>query len=151
MSAASGTTLNGADVARLLPHRHPVLLLDGVTDLVPGESGTGLKNISISDPVFAGHFPGEPIYPGAQLIEVSAQVAAVLLNSVPNEGGESQIGYLASVKRFAFTQPIRPGDQVSIRVEKKTVFGLLAEFSVVARVRGAVVAKGSIVVATVER
>lgn len=145
------SSLSGADVVRLLPHRHPVLLLDGVTELVPGEAGTGLKNISISDPVFAGHFPSEPIYPGAHLIEVSAQVAAVILNALPTDNGEPQIGYLATVKRFVFTQPIRPGDQVSIRVEKKTVFGLLAEFSVVARVKGAVVAKGSIVIATVGR
>ncbi|WP_426625856.1 3-hydroxyacyl-ACP dehydratase FabZ [Leifsonia sp. McL0607] len=150
MSTDTGS-LSGADVVRLLPHRHPVLLLDGVSELIPGEAGTGLKNISISDPVFAGHFPGEPIYPGAHLIEVSAQVAAVILNALPTEDGEPRIGYLATVKRFAFTQPIRPGDQVSIHVEKKTVFGLLAEFSVVARVKGAVVAKGSIVIATAGR
>jgi len=148
---AGARTLTGADVVKLLPHRHPMLLLDGVTELIAGEAGTGLKNISISDPVFAGHFPGEPIYPGAHLIEVSAQVAAVILNALPTEDGEPQIGYLATVKRFVFTQPIRPGDQVSIRVEKKTVFGLLAEFSVVARVLGAVVAKGSIVIAIAGR
>ena len=112
---------------RFLPHRHPFLLIDRVEELEPGVSAVGVKNVSISDPVFAGHFPDHPIYPGVLLIEAAAQLSGILLAS---SAGEPAQGYLASVKRFKFVEIVRPGDSLRVHTRHRTSFASLHEFSV---------------------
>jgi 3-hydroxyacyl-[acyl-carrier-protein] dehydratase len=120
----------GADeIARLLPHRYPFLLLDRVTALQPGVSAEAVKNVSAADPVLAGHFPGRMLYPGVLLVECVAQLAAVIYGSAAlgaaasgaagtGDGGvASRVGYLAEIRQTKFLRPVVPGDQVLIRAQ----------------------------------
>lgn len=132
------------DVSRRLPHRHPLLLLDRVDDLEVGVSAVGTKNVSISDPVFAGHFPGNPIYPGVHMIEVAAQLCG-LIGSSDEQG--SVLGYLASIKRFRFRALVVPGDQMKITARAGASIGALTEFAVEITVDGGVVASGVLAIA----
>jgi 3-hydroxyacyl-[acyl-carrier-protein] dehydratase len=141
-----GVVLTAADILARLPHRHPFVMLDAVTELVPSRSGTALKNISISDSVFTGHFPGEPIYPGVLLIESAGHLCGLIMADL-GEAAAPAIRYLASVKRFRFTTLVRPGDQVIIRATAGTSFGGMTEFSVALGVNGTDVASGSLVIA----
>lgn len=118
-TAASG--LSADDVMRLLPHRYPFLMVDRVLDVEPGEHATALKNVSASDAVLAGHFPGRMIYPGVLLVECVAQLAAVIYGTAGlREGGTPddaahRVGYLAEIKQTKFFKPVVPGDQVLLR------------------------------------
>jgi 3-hydroxyacyl-[acyl-carrier-protein] dehydratase len=140
------TALTAADILARLPHRHPFVMLDAVTELVASHSGTAIKNISISDPVFAGHFPGEPIYPGVLLVESAAHLCGLVAAEVDG-GGETRIGYLASIKKFRFATLVRPGDRVRIQAVAGTRFGGMSDFSVTLTVDGKDVASGSLVIA----
>lgn len=131
-------------ILRLLPHRHPFLLLDRVEELEPGVSGIGTKNISISDPVFSGHFPGDPVYPGVLMIETAAQLSGIVLAS---GASEPAFGYLASIKRFKFMELVRPGDSLVVRTVRRTVFASLHEFAVELLESDRVVASGSLAIA----
>jgi 3-hydroxyacyl-[acyl-carrier-protein] dehydratase len=138
--------LTAADILARLPHRHPFVMIDAVTELEPSRSGTALKNISISDPVFAGHFVGEPIYPGVLLIESAGHLCGLVMADL-DAAAPPAIGYLATVKRFRFTKLVRPGDQVRIRATTGTSFGGMTEFSVALSVNEKDVASGSLVIA----
>jgi 3-hydroxyacyl-[acyl-carrier-protein] dehydratase len=144
-TVATTTALTAADILARLPHRHPFVMLDAVTELVASHSGTAIKNISISDPVFEGHFPGEPIYPGVLLVESAAHLCGLVAAEV--DGGETRIGYLASIKRFRFTTLVRPGDRVRIQAVAGTRFGGMSDFSVTLTVDEKDVASGSLVIA----
>lgn len=143
MSGGAGA-LSSADIMALLPHRHPLLLLDRVDDLVPGISAVGVKNISIADPVFAGHFPGRPIYPGVYLIEVAAQLSGIVLAATSTEPA---LGYLAGVKRFKFVEVVVPGDQLIVSTTRRVALGALTEFAVEIRAGRRLVAGGSLSIA----
>ncbi len=98
-------------IRRIIPHRHPFLLPDGITAM--GEDNVdGFKNISISDPVFQGHFPEEPVYPGVLQIELIAQVGACWILSLEQNVGKT--AYLMTVESAKFRRPIRPGDRADV-------------------------------------
>jgi 3-hydroxyacyl-[acyl-carrier-protein] dehydratase len=113
----------GLDINQIqsyLYHRYPFLLVDKVVDYVPGISGVGIKNVSINEPFFQGHFPGQPIMPGVLMIEALAQLAAIVLGTAigqTNERDARVMGYFASVKNFKFKQIVIPGDQLRLTVE----------------------------------
>lgn len=140
--------LEAADIQRWLPHRQPLLMLDRVTDLVIGESARGTKNISIADPVFAGHFPSDPIYPGVLLVETAAQLSGIVL-ATTSDG--PMVGYLASIKRFKFTRPVRAGDQVTVASTRRMQLGGISEFAVELSVGARSVASGSLAIALMEQ
>ncbi|HEX6077287.1 MAG TPA: 3-hydroxyacyl-ACP dehydratase FabZ [Micromonosporaceae bacterium] len=124
--------LSADDIARLLPHRYPFLMLDRVTALEPGVSAEGIKNVSVSDAVLAGHFPGRMIYPGVLLIECVAQLAAVIygsaaLVSVKDTSADvsGRVGYLAEVRQAKFMRPVYPGDQLIVRATSGARMGAL--------------------------
>jgi 3-hydroxyacyl-[acyl-carrier-protein] dehydratase len=125
--------LSADDIARLLPHRYPFLMLDRVTALEPGVSAEGLKNVTASDAVLAGHFPGRMIYPGVLLIECVAQLAAViygsaaLVNAAQDASADvsNRVGYLAEVRQAKFMRPVYPGDQVTFRATSGPRMGAL--------------------------
>ncbi|GIT78809.1 3-hydroxyacyl-[acyl-carrier-protein] dehydratase FabZ [Leifsonia sp. LS1] len=142
------SALEAADLMRLLPHRHPFLLLDRVYEIEPGTVGIGVKSISIADPVFAGHFPNEPIYPGVLLIEVAAQLCGIILASGTTEPA---FGYLASIKRFKFSALVRPGTQLTVHGRKKIEFESLHEFSVDLKSGAQSVASGTLAIALAKR
>jgi 3-hydroxyacyl-[acyl-carrier-protein] dehydratase len=107
---------NVVDIQNILPHRYPFLLVDRITELTPGEYIEGLKNISISEPVFQGHFPGHPIYPGVMIIEGMAQAGGVLafksMNATSQEEIENKVVYFMSIDNAKFRSPVTPGDQL---------------------------------------
>lgn len=135
-----------AELLQRLPHRHPFVLLDGVEDVEPAVSGVGIKNITISDPVFQGHFPGQPIYPGVMMIEAAAQTCGIIATASPEPLAKASIGYLATVKRFAFKELVVPGDQLQIRCKRHVSIGSLIEFKCTVLVGNRTVAEGSLAV-----
>ena len=102
------------DIIKVLPHRHPFLLVDMITELELGERITGIKNVTINEPFFEGHFPGNPIMPGVLVIEAMAQVGGILARlSVPkNEKNGSNPVYFMAMDKVKFRKPIVPGDQI---------------------------------------
>jgi 3-hydroxyacyl-[acyl-carrier-protein] dehydratase len=105
------------EIQRILPHRYPFLLVDRIIALEPGKRIVGLKNVSINEPFFQGHFPGRPIMPGVLIVECLAQVGGVLaLLSTPENMGNPSV-YLMALDKVRFRQPVCPGDQLRLEVE----------------------------------
>jgi len=106
------------NVMEMIPHRYPILLVDRVIDLVPGESATGLKNVTFNEPHFQGHFPGVPVMPGVLIVEAMAQTSAILVVHTMGEEAKGKIVYFMSIEEAKFRKPVTPGDTLHIRVEK---------------------------------
>ncbi len=106
------------DLMRLLPHRYPMLMIDRVVDLVAWESAVGLKNVTINEPFFQGHFPDHPVMPGVLLIEAMAQTSAALVAHSMQDGLEGKVVYFMTIDKARFRQPVVPGDAVRIPVAK---------------------------------
>ncbi|MBL8781969.1 MAG: 3-hydroxyacyl-ACP dehydratase FabZ [Alphaproteobacteria bacterium] len=121
MSATEAKTeLQTADTKRimeLLPHRPPMLLIDRMIDIVPHLSATGIRLVSISDPILAGHFPGYPIMPGVLIVEAMAQTAGALVMHSMNASADDKLVYFMSIDRARFRAPVMPGDVLSIPVK----------------------------------
>lgn len=100
---------------RILPHRYPFLLVDRVIELVPGQRIVAIKNVTINEPFFAGHFPGMPVMPGVLLLEAMAQAGAVL--ALKHGANADQIMYLAGIDQAKFRRPVTPGDQLRIEAD----------------------------------
>ena len=112
--------LGAEDIAAMLPHRYPFLLLDRVVAFERAKRVTALKNVTINEPFFQGHFPGHPVMPGVLIIEAMAQAAGVLIKlSVPHDAAESVVFYLVKVDKARFNRAIVPGDQLRLEVEQK--------------------------------
>jgi len=111
---------NVMDIQKILPHRYPFLLVDRITDIEAGKSIEGYKNVSISEPVFQGHFPDHPIYPGVMIIEGMAQAGGVLaFESMDKEGQEDtqdKVVYFMSIDKAKFRAPVTPGDRLVYRL-----------------------------------
>jgi 3-hydroxyacyl-[acyl-carrier-protein] dehydratase len=121
IAAQQGRSAHAADIVRImevLPHRYPFLMLDRMLEMVPGERAVGVKNVSINEPFFQGHFPGAPIMPGVLLIEAMAQTAAVLVVETLGQEMLGKLVYFMSIEGARFRHPVRPGDQLLVRVEK---------------------------------
>ena len=104
-------------IQKMLPHRHPFLLVDKVTDIKEGESIEAYLNISITNPVFEGHFPDHPIYPGVLIIEGMAQAGGILaFQSVPEEEVKDKVVYFMSIDKAKFRNPVRPGDKLEYKL-----------------------------------
>ena len=121
MSANNNDQLESADILKileLLPHRYPFLLVDRIRDIRGAESCVGIKNVTINEPFFAGHFPTIPIMPGVLLIESMAQTAAVMCSYPLQEHGPSPVVYFMSIDKARFRKTVVPGDQVELHVKK---------------------------------
>ena len=99
-------------IMEIIPHRFPFLLVDKILELVPGERVKGLKNVTINEPFFQGHFPGEPIMPGVLLLEAMAQTAAVLAFETHPERQRREPIYFLGIDKVRFRKPVLPGDQI---------------------------------------
>ena len=116
--AAAKTTLDINDIQRILPHRYPFLLIDRVIDLTRRERIVAIKNVTINEPFFQGHFPNMPIMPGVLIVEAIAQTGgALLLTEVENR--DHMLMVFTGIERAKFRRPVLPGDQLRIEVEVK--------------------------------
>ena len=108
-------------IQEILPHRYPFLLVDRVTEIEEGKSIKAYKNVSISEPVFEGHFPGHPIYPGVMIIEGMAQAGGVLAfksaSKEEQEAAKDKVVYFMSIDKCKFRNPVRPGDRLEYELE----------------------------------
>lgn len=138
-----GRTIDIAGIMHAIPHRYPFLLIDQVVELVPNVSAVGVKNVSVNENFFQGHFPGHPVMPGVLIIESMAQTAAVLVVETlgPDEAGK--VVYFMSVEGAKFRRPVVPGDVLRIHVAKERNRGNVWKFNAVAKVDGVAVAEAT--------
>jgi len=129
-------------IMEIIPHRQPFLLIDRVTEMVPGQSIKGYKNVSYNEPFFAGHFPGEPVMPGVLQIEALAQLGAVAVLSM--EENKGKIAYFAGIKEAKFKQKVVPGDRLDLECEIIKIKGPLGVGAVKALVNGKIACKAEI-------
>jgi len=104
------------DIMKLLPHRYPFLLVDRIIEIDPGKKIVGLKNVTMNEPFFPGHFPGHPVMPGVLIVEAMAQVAAILVYSSSDEN-KDKITYFVGIDNTKFRKPVVPGDQIRLELE----------------------------------
>ena len=132
-------------ILKLIPHRLPFLLIDRVENLVPDTSAVGIKSVTVTEPHFAGHFPKYPVMPGVLIIEAMAQTAGCLVSYTDGYGSkkssEGKLVYFASIDSAKFRKPVRPGEILSLYIEKIRGRGTLWKFSGTAKVNGSVVSE----------
>jgi len=140
--------LNVIDIQKILPHRYPFLLVDRITAMDIGNSVIGYKNISISEPVFQGHFPDHPIYPGVMIIEGMAQVGGVLafksLSEEEMKNAENKVVYFMSIDKAKFRAPVTPGDKLEYRISVMRQKGAVWQFDAKAFVNDKLVAQAEL-------
>ena len=146
----SAKTINISEIKRLIPHRYPFLLVDSVTDTELGVSAIGLKNVTINEPFFQGHFPSDPIMPGVLIVESLAQTAAILVAKTLNKiDGELSVFFM-SMNNTKFRKPVIPGDTlklfVTVNQNRRNVWKFRGE----AQVSGEVVAESDFTAMMVE-
>mgnify|MGYP006288269137 CR=1 FL=1 len=105
-------------IKELIPHRYPMLMVDRVEDVVKGESATGIKNVTVNEPFFEGHFPNHPVMPGVLIVEAMAQVCAILVADTIGKEAEGNIVYFTSIENAKFRKPVIPGDILTLKVKK---------------------------------
>jgi 3-hydroxyacyl-[acyl-carrier-protein] dehydratase len=130
-------------VMEMIPHRYPMLMIDKVVDVVAGQSATGVKNVTINEPFFQGHFPSRPVMPGVLIIEAMAQTAAVLVVHSLGPSAEGKLVYFMSVDGARFRKPVGPGDTILIHVNKERQRGTVWKFSARAMVKDNLVAEAT--------
>lgn len=133
------------EIIEILPHRYPFLLVDRVTELVPGEYVIAIKNVTVNEPQFMGHFPGNPIFPGVMIVEAMAQAAGLLAVKTMARGlGERKAAVIAGIDNVRFRRPVVPGDQLVLRCAIVSTKRNIWKFRCEGRVDGALVTEAEI-------
>lgn len=130
-------------IMEMIPHRYPFLMVDKVVGIVSNVSAIGIKNVTINEPFFQGHFPERPVMPGVLIIEAMAQTAAVLVVDTLGPSAEGKLVYFMSVENCRFRRPVGPGDQLMIHVFKERSRGNVWKFRGEAKVDGVLVAEAT--------
>ncbi len=139
----SGTTIDIAQIMHAIPHRYPFLLIDRIVDFIPDRTATGIKNVTVNEPFFQGHFPGHPVMPGVLIIESMAQTAAVFVVQTLGPEAAGRIVYFMTIENAKFRRPVVPGDQLHIHITKERQRGNVWKFRAVARVDSVSVAEAT--------
>lgn len=142
--------MNIFDISEKIAQRPPFQMLEKVVDLVPGISAKGIKNVSVNEPYFMGHFPGTPIMPGVLIVESCAQLCSLVIEKKP-EDLEDKLYVLLKIDGFKFVKPVIPGDQLEIFVEKTKGGGVLVGFKCEVKVNGEAHAKGDLTFTTIPK
>ena len=137
-------------ILRAIPHRYPFLLVDRMVEIDGTKRGVGIKNVTVNEPFFQGHFPGHPIMPGVLVVEAMAQCGGVLMMSLL-EQPETKLVYFSSIDRCRFRKPVLPGDQVEFELDMLKFRRHTCKMQGVARVAGKVVAEAELLAAVVDR
>ena len=138
-----GKVIDISRVMEMIPHRYPFLMIDKVIKLIPNESAVGIKNVTVSEPHFQGHFPARPVMPGVLIIESMAQTAAVLVVETLGPTAEGKLVYFMSVDSARFRKPVVPGDTLHVHVKKERSRGNVWKFAAEAKVEGVLVAEAT--------
>lgn len=145
-TAAPDNTLPDIGIERIMemiPHRYPFLLIDKVIDVRLNEGAVGVKNVSINENFFQGHFPQRPVMPGVLIIEAMAQTSAVLVVATLGKDAEGKLVYFMSVDEARFRKPVGPGDRLELHVTKERSRGNVWKFKALAKVDGTLVAEAT--------
>jgi 3-hydroxyacyl-[acyl-carrier-protein] dehydratase len=139
----SGYTIDIDRIMQMIPHRYPFLMVDRIINVIPSESATGVKNVTVNEPFFQGHFPGKPIMPGVLIIETMAQTSAVLVVETLGPNAEGRLVYFMTVDEARFRKPVVPGDQLLVHVKKERSRGNVWRFHAEAKVGDTLVAEAT--------
>lgn len=142
-TGAEASTIDVQRIMQMIPHRYPFLMIDRVIEAVPNVGAIGIKNVSIGEPFFQGHFPTQPVMPGVLIIEAMAQTAAVLVVHTLGAESEGKLVYFMSVDNARFRKPVVPGDQLFIHVKKERNRGNVWKFTAEAKVNGSLCAEAT--------
>lgn len=137
--------LTSQQIQEILPHRYPFLLVDRIEELEEGKRAVGLKNVTINEDFFNGHFPQYPVMPGVLIVEALAQVSAVIM--LTKEGNGGRLGLLAGIDQCRFKKQVKPGDQLRLEVEITRVKGSIGKGKGIATVDGEMVCEMELVFA----
>lgn len=133
--------MNIMEINRRIKQRPPFQMIERVIEWTPGESAVGIKNVSVNEPYFVGHFPGAPLMPGVLITEACAQLCSLVVDTAPSE---DTLWVLLKIDNFKFAKPVIPGDRLEITVKKTRDTGILLSFDAVVRVDGEIRAKGAL-------
>lgn len=140
--------LNNIEVQNILPHRYPFLLVDKVLEVEPGKRAVAIKNVTINEPFFQGHFPGYPVMPGVLIVEALAQTAGIAAASL--EGNKGKLGLFTSIDSVKFRRQVVPGDVLKLEADILALKMGMAKVKVTASVDGQIAAEGEIKFAMVD-
>jgi 3-hydroxyacyl-[acyl-carrier-protein] dehydratase len=141
--AAKPYTLDVQAIMARIPHRYPFLMIDQITDIVLDDSCVGIKNVTINEPFFPGHFPGRPVMPGVLIIEAMAQTAGVLVVETMGNPTPDRVVYFMTIDDARFRRPVVPGDRLELHVKKQRNRGPVWRFSGQAKVGKVTVAEAT--------
>lgn len=136
------------EIQNFLPHRYPFLLVDRILEIEPEKKAVGIKNVTINEPFFEGHFPGNPIMPGVLIVEAMAQVAGLLAFA---SGVQGDTVYFMSIEKAKFRKPVVPGDQLRLEITRTQQRGNVWKFTGVATVDGKLVAEADFTAMIVQK
>ena len=148
------TSMDIHEILEHLPHRYPFVLIDRIVSMELGKEITALKNVTINEPFFPGHFPHHPVMPGVLIVEAMAQAAAVLsFKTMGAKPSDDSVYYFAGIDSARFKKPVSPGDQIILNVKIDRILKGIWKYSGVARVDGAVVAEAEMmcILKTIEK
>ena len=137
------TDMDTSRLMEVLPHRYPFLMIDRLVDIIANVSATGIKNVTVNEPYFQGHFPGQPVMPGVLIIEAMAQTSAALVVHSMGAHAEGKLVYFMSIESARFRKPVVPGDRLHVHVTKERSRGNVWKFRAEAKVDGVVMAEAT--------
>ncbi|MCD6436125.1 MAG: 3-hydroxyacyl-ACP dehydratase FabZ [Clostridiales bacterium] len=140
--------LNSVEIQKIIPHRYPFLLVDKIIEMEVGKKAVGIKNVTINEPFFQGHFPGNPIMPGVLMVEALAQVGAISILSMEEYKGK--IAVFTGIDKVKFRRQVIPGDTLKLEVEIIAIRRNIGKGTAIATVDGKVAVKGEIAFAIVD-
>jgi len=150
-SAAVDLPIRIDRIMEMIPHRYPLLLIDRIVELTPGESAVALKNVTMNEPQFQGHFPGHPVMPGVLQVEAMAQTAAALVVATMGVEAEGKLVYFMTIENARFRKPVTPGDQLRVEVVTERNRGNVWKFKGQCMLDGKVASEASFSAMIVDR